>query len=701
MEAPSDSGEQAGILIVDDRPEKLLALEAALEDLNQRVVRAYSGREALHCLLNDDFAVILLDVNMPGMDGFETAELIRRRPSSRHVPIIFITAYGDDPFVAKGYSLGAVDYLTTPFAPEVLRSKVGVFVSLYQMTAQVRRQSEALRRRAGQLQMLSTASMAINSAATIEQMLQSVTDSARELIGSHFCATLILADPLQLQQNAPIRAAISFSDRYSQWSKRSVKLDILAGAIMARSPTATRLSEIEMREHPDWEIFSKLNLPSNRGGLLAAPLTGRDGKNLGLILLLDRMKGSFGGDDEAMLVQLAQITSIAIQNVMFAQERDANRIKDEFLATLSHELRTPLNAIVGWTQLLRMENLPREIVHGLDVIDRNVKAQTTLIEDLLDVSRVSSGKMRLNITEASLESVAQAAVESVRPAADAKNIHLEAELGGSAKMRCDPDRLQQVIWNLLANAVKFTPFQGRVRVSIQCANREAKIEIADTGQGIDPAFLPYVFDRFRQADSSMTRSHGGLGIGLTIVRHIVELHGGSVSAHSPGLGLGATFIVTLPISPLAASTSVPAADPQKSAHGHVNGEDNIKLGGKQVLVIDDEADALELLREILSRADAKVTGAASVREAMAWVDKYTPDVVISDIAMPDEDGLSMIRNLRKLPPERGGNTPAIALTAYGREEDRARALDAGFQMHLTKPVQAKQLVAAVAQLAGK
>jgi signal transduction histidine kinase/DNA-binding response OmpR family regulator len=693
----NEAGAQANILIVDDKPENLLALEAVLQDLDQRIVRAYTGREALRCLLNEDFAVILLDVNMPGMDGFETAGLIRGRPSSQHIPIIFITAFGDDPLVAKGYSLGAVDYLTSPFAPEVLRSKVGVFVSLYQMTAQTRRQSEALRRRAGQLQMLSTASIAINSAPSVEQMIRAVTDYARELIGSHFCGSLILADPLQTHRPSPIRAAAAFSDRFSQWRNRAIKLEPVAGTIIAQSPIAIRLSESELREHPDWEIFRKLELPTARGGLLAAPLSGRDGKNLGLILLMDRGKESFSSDDEAILVQLAQITSIAIQNIIFAQEREANRIKDEFLATLSHELRTPLNAIVGWTQILRTENLPDDAAHGLDVIERNVKAQTKLIEDLLDVSRVSSGKMRLQMSDVPLEQIVQSSVDAIRPAADAKNIQLELEIGGSAKISGDPDRLQQVVWNLLANAVKFTPPQGQVHVRLECVNHHAQIQIADTGQGIDGAFLPFVFDRFRQADNTMTRSHGGLGIGLTIVRHIVELHGGSVAAHSPGLGSGATFTVTLPTSPFHKAPSVPAVAPKNSAPHAVNG---IKLSGKKVLVIDDEPDALELIREILSRAEAKVTAASSVREAMECMGKCMPHVLVSDIAMPGEDGFQMIQMLRQLPAASGGNTPAIALTAYAREEDRIRALTAGFQMHLTKPVEPQQLIAAVARLAG-
>jgi signal transduction histidine kinase/DNA-binding response OmpR family regulator len=689
---------RAGILIVDDKPGKLLALEAVLEDLNQRIVCANSGREALRHLLNEDFAVILLDVNMPDMDGFEAASLIRQRPSSRHVPIIFITALGDETHMARGYSLGAVDYINAPVIPEVLRSKVSVFVELYHKSAQVHRQSETLRRRATQLQKLSSASMAINSAIAIEQMLQIVADSARDIVDSHQCLAMYIADVASISRKKTIRSATSFSDRHAKWRGREIHLDPLASAVIAQNPAATRLSTMELRDHPDWETLRGLAIPTIHGGILAAPLKGRGGKNLGIVVLLDRASGEFNGDDEAILTQLAQITSIAIQNAIFAQEREANRLKDEFLATLSHELRTPLNAIVGWTQLLRTEQLTPQVEHGLDVIDRNVKAQTKLIEDLLDVSRITTGKMRLNLRNITLAPIVEAAIDAIRPAADAKNLALSAGLADDVSVCGDPDRLQQVVWNLLSNAVKFTPANGQVHVTLEKVDSRAQIHVADTGQGIEPEFVRFVFDRFRQADSSTTRSHGGLGIGLTIVRHIVELHGGLVAARSAGLDQGATFTVTLPTSmpmlpaapprPACAATSSPSAPAEPPAN----------IAGKSVLLVDDEPDAREVVREILHRAGADVLPAASVREAFEHFSQTVPDVVVSDLAMPGEDGYSFIHDIRQFPPDRGGRTPAIALTAYAREEDRIRAISAGFQMHLTKPVDPRQLLAAIAHL---
>jgi signal transduction histidine kinase len=692
----SDSDRRASILIVDDKPEKLLSLQVVLEDLGQRIVCANSGRDALRHLLTGEFAVILLDVNMPDMDGFEAAALIRQRPSLQHLPIIFITAFGDEMHAARGYQLGAVDYIHTPVIPEILRSKVSVFVDLYRMNAQVRRQSETLRRQATQLQKLAAASMAINSAVTIEQMLQIVADSARDIVGSDQCLALFGAKTA-MPTVRPAFAA-SFSDRLARWRDQELNLDAIASTVIAQTPSATRLSGPELREHPDWEIIRSLKIPSVEGGLLAAPLTDRSGKNLGSIILLDHAAATFTSDDEAMLVQLAQIASIAIQNAIFAREREANRLKDEFLATLSHELRTPLNAIVGWTQLLRMEKLPDEASRGLDVIDRNVRAQTKLIEDLLDVSRITTGKMRLNRREVALAPVVAAAIEAMRPAAEAKRIELTSRLAGEVRANADPDRLQQVVWNLLSNAVKFSAAQSSVHVSLESVNSHAQIRVTDRGQGIEPEFLRFVFERFRQAESAATtRKHGGLGIGLSIVRHIVELHGGTVAAHSAGLGQGAEFTVTLPA--LAATAAAPAGRTGGAGAPVSSRLDPVKLTGKRVLVVEDRSDARELIGEILRRADAEVYVVASVRDAFECLSGMVPDVLISDLAMPEEDGYSLIRALRQFPVERGGQTPAIALTAFAREEDRLRALSAGFHMHLSKPVEPRQLVAAVAYLA--
>ena len=377
----------------------------------------------------------------------------------------------------------------------------------------------------------------------------------------------------------------------------------------------------------------------------------------------------------------------------------ANRTKDEFLATLSHELRTPLNAILGWAQLLRMGGLPPEdIGHGLEAIERNAKVQAQLVEDLLDLSRIISGKLRLETKPIDLPTVLDAALDSVRPAAEAKGIRLIPLLDASASpVLGDAGRLQQVIWNLLSNAIKFTPAKGKVELILQRMNGHAEILVSDTGMGINPAFLPYVFDRLRQADSSSTRRHGGLGLGLSIARHLIESHGGTIEARSEGEGRGATFVVSLPLSLNAVvKDNLPS---RSTSDTDVGGTVRRQLDGVRVLVVDDEADARDLVSRVLRHDGAEVRTAESGAEALRAIDEQHPDVLVSDIAMPDQDGYELIRQVRLREPAQGGRLPAIALTAFARKEDRDKAIRAGYQTHLSKPVEPFRLSAAVAELA--
>ncbi len=371
------------------------------------------------------------------------------------------------------------------------------------------------------------------------------------------------------------------------------------------------------------------------------------------------------------------------------------RIKDEFLATLSHELRTPLNAILGWSQILQEPNLPpEELKQGLEVIERNTRIQAQLIEDLLDLSRIISGKLRLSTRPLDLPAVIEAAIESVRPAAEARQIELLTELDPAAgAVRGDPGRLQQVVWNLLSNAVKFTPHRGQVRIALRRVESNVEIEVSDNGAGIAPGVLPHVFDRFRQGDSSTTRKHGGLGLGLAIVKQLVEVHGGTVSAQSEGEGRGATFRVHLPL--LAVQGDAPP-HPAESAEG-----DAPDLRGMHVLVVDDEPDARDMVRRVLEHGGARVCAAGSADEAVEMLRQFKPDILLSDIGMPHRDGFDLIREIRALPPEGGGDIPAAALTAFARAEDRERALTSGYQTHLAKPIEPAALLAAVANLAGR
>src|SRR6201988_2491940 len=379
-----------------------------------------------------------------------------------------------------------------------------------------------------------------------------------------------------------------------------------------------------------------------------------------------------------------------------AEAEAANRIKDEFLATLSHELRTPLTSLLGWASVLREAKRDEKVLNqGLEAIDRNARVQAQLIDDLLDVSRIVSGKLNLDVRPLDLASIARAAINVVRPAADAKGISLdysaEPRLGA---ISADSARLHQIIWNLLSNAVKFTPHGGKIIVRVERDGTDACVVVRDTGQGIEAEFLPRVFDRFRQADSSTTRSFGGLGLGLAIVRHLVELHGGTVSAHSDGVTRGATFTATFPL--LADRT-----EPIAIAHKEPAFAEFHSLDGLRVLLVDDEPEARQIISTVITRTGAEVEACESAHEALAKLAEWKPDVILSDIAMPDEDGYSFIGKVRALPRDKGGDTPAAALTAYARDIDRRQALAAGYQMHIAKPIGAGQPVTMIARLAGR
>ena len=379
----------------------------------------------------------------------------------------------------------------------------------------------------------------------------------------------------------------------------------------------------------------------------------------------------------------------------------ANLAKDEFIAVVSHELRTPLNAILGWVRLLGAGNLgPEDLAEAVSVIERNAMSQSRLIEDLLDVSRIISGKLRLNVRTVDLPGVVKDAVKTVQPAADVKSIRVEIILDpNAAPVSGDADRLQQVVWNLVSNAVKFTPKKGRVQVRLARVNSHVELRVSDTGIGIDPQFLPHVFERFTQADSSSTRSHSGLGLGLGITRHLVELHGGSIEVFSEGANRGAVFVVTLPIMILHATDRPERAHPTVAAGLPFTPSQTLR--GVRVVAVDDDADARKLLEVVLTHSQAEVTVVATASEAVDAVRRLRPDVLLSDIEMPSEDGYNLIARVRALGPDEGGNTPAAALTAYARVEDRTRALRAGFQQHLPKPVEPAELVAVVANLAGR
>jgi signal transduction histidine kinase len=523
---------RARILIVDDLPDKLLIYSSLLEDIDAEIVEARSGTEALKRVLEGSFAVILLDVNMPDIDGLETATLIRGHRNGRHTPIIFITSYADEMQTARGYALGAVDYILSPIVAPVLRTKVQVFVDLYNAHAALARSNQELETRV---------------------------------------------------------------------KERTAELEQLS------------------------------------------------------------------------------------------------RLKDEFLATMSHELRTPLNAIFGWVTLLRTRRLDEPTQErALETIERNARAQKRLIEDLLDVSRIVTGKVALEIMPVDPRRVVEAALETMAPAAQTKGITVVPLLDtGVATVRGDFARLQQIVCNLLSNAIKFTPSGGKVDVCLAHRNGEAEISVSDSGQGIKPEFLPLVFDRFRQEDGSISRRHGGLGLGLAIVRHLVELHAGSVEAFSAGEGKGSRFVVRLPTR---LGVAARGATAEEVVASHTTSS---MLAGVRLLVVDDEAGARELIANVLQGYGAEVCLAESGQAALTKLFEQRPHVLVADLGMPGMDGYALIEQVRALDPDFGGQTPAIAVTGYASPLDRLRALQAGYQNHVAKPVEPQELAIVIASLTGR
>ncbi|OYE01681.1 hybrid sensor histidine kinase/response regulator [Nostoc sp. 'Peltigera membranacea cyanobiont' 232] len=666
---------KVNILLVDDKLENLLALEAILEKLGENLVRATSGEEALRCLLHQDFAVILLDVQMPGMDGFETATLIRNRGRSRHTPIIFLTAFStSDQMLFKGYALGAVDYLLKPLDPNILTSKVTVFVELFKKTEAVKLQTAQL--------------VAVNAELRqSEERLRSLSTSSPvgifEIDTEGGCR---YTNP-RYQAICGLKAAESLEKSWLE----SVHLEDREQAVASWSTYIYygRDYSEEFRFQTAQGIVRWVQVRSS-------PMLSGQGELLGYVGTLE---------DITERKQAEEVRAQVIREQTARQEAEAaNRMKDEFLAVLSHELRTPLTSMLGWSKILRSKKLDDKATsRALEAIERNAISQMQLIEDILDVSRIIRGQLRLNVSAVNLISVMEAALEAVRPLAEPKEILFNTMLDTSVgSVYGDPARLQQIVWNLLTNAIKFTPKGGRVEVNLsvvwseeqQTTQKYAQIQVSDTGIGISSEFLPKVFERFRQADSTTTRSHNGLGLGLAIVRHLVELHKGTIFAQSPGTGQGATFTVKLPLL-----QDNRGNRGNREATGEISSSvASTPLAGLRVLVVDDEADTRNFLSFMFEEYGAFAIAVASVDEALAVLEQAKADILISDIGMSEQDGYTLIRKLRSLEPEKGGCIPAIALTAYTREEDRLEALSAGFQQHLSKPIDPTKLIAMVASL---
>ena len=584
-----------------------------------------------------------------------------------------------------------------------------------------RRVQDAVREEALVLDLLNRTGAAIASTLDIELLLQTVTDVATTLSGASFGA---------------------FFYNKVDASGETFQLYTLSGAPRERferfgHPRATALFAPTFRGDPPVRIDDVLadprygHWPPHHGmpeghpavrSYLAVSVKLRSGEAVGGLFFGHPEAGVFTERSERLVVGIAAQASIAIDNARLYEEtkrmlveREAwveveraaradlarvSRLKDEFLSTLSHELRTPLTAMLGWAKVLQLKSAdPATLDRGLQAISRNASAQAKLIEDLLDMSRIISGKVRLDVQPTDLVHVAEMAVDAARPAADAKQISLRTLLDPAAgAVSGDPNRLQQVLWNLLSNAVKFTPRGGAIDVVLQRVASHVELSVVDTGIGIAADFLPNVFDRFRQADSSVTRRHSGLGIGLSIVKQLVELHGGTVSAHSAGADRGTTFTVTLPLSALRRAPDEPHAAGRAAAAAKLPALD---LSGLRILVVDDDSDTRELIAHLLGDRGVDVHIASSAAEALPLLERLLPDLLLSDIGMPERDGYELIADVRRLAASKGGRVPAIALTAFARSEDRTRAMMAGYQVHVSKPIEPDELLATVAGLAGR
>nr|WP_229202256.1 ATP-binding protein [Pseudoduganella aquatica] len=583
---------------------------------------------------------------------------------------------------------------------------------------QVKRVQEALRDESAILELLNSTGNALASKRDLRSLLQEVTDAATRISGARFGAFFYNSTSadggvltLYTLSGLPPEAFARFPHP---------RATTLFGPSMRGEGT---LRSDDLLQDPRYgQNAPHHGVPNGHPTVrsyMALPVVSRSGEVIGSLFFGHPEPRMFNERTERIVGGIAAQAAVAIDNarlyeaaqqaaeerkILLDSERSAraeaertSQMKDEFLATLSHELRTPLTAILGWAQVLRRGSRDEADLHkGLQTIERNARAQAQLIEDLLDMSRITSGKVLLDIQTLSPLTVVDAAIETVRPAADAKNILIERDFHSIGLVAADPSRLQQVIWNLLTNGIKFTPKGGALKVSVTEADGHVAITVADTGIGIRPEFLGHVFERFRQADSTTTRRHGGLGLGLSIVKHLVEQHGGTVSVSSPGEGRGASFTVGLP---LASGHNGAAPQPRAMAPlpPSVPADTGLRdLSGLRVLVVDDEIDARDLIRRILSDCNAVVLTAANAAEALALVERERPSLLVSDIGMPDVDGFELLAQVRALGAARGGGLPAIALTAFARSEDRLRALECGFRDHVSKPVEPAELVSAVA-----
>ncbi|WP_328700236.1 ATP-binding response regulator [Caenimonas soli] len=667
--------EKVNILVVDDLPEKHVVFGSILEELGQNIVSARSGQEALRHILEQEFAVILLDVNMPDIDGLETASLIRQYKKSSQTPIVFITAYVDEVQAKRGYALGAVDYIPSPVVPEVLRSKVRVFVELFRMNRQLQLQaaarealarSEAARAAAEEAihraDYLSEAGQQLSRSLHIEDTIKALFDVAVPMLADKAVLALANADGSLGRMEAHPASAGDATESLPQ-SLRDVLTRVL-----------------EKKQFDLWR-------EGDQAAAVCPLLAG--GRVLGALILLApaaRMDSS----RVALAKEVVSRASIAMENArLYTAIQDADRRKNEFLAMLAHELRNPLAPIRNAVHIMQGGDVSLPTMNwARDVIGRQADHMARLIDDLLDVSRIVQGKVVVRPEKLSLASLVERSVEASAPRVAARDQELKVELPEQpVVLNGDAVRLAQVLANLINNASKFSGPNTQVVLSATYADGELKISVKDQGAGIDPAFLPHIFDLFAQADQSLDRSQGGLGIGLTLVKHLVELHGGRVAAHSEGVGRGTEVTVYLP-----ARLAEPGETPTPASGSRAP----VVLGKvpARILVVDDLAASAETLMTLLEMEGFEVKVASEGMAALKIAEEFRPDVVLLDIGLPGMNGFEVANRLRTQPESR--DALMIALTGYGEAESRSRSVQAGFDFHMVKPADVNLLLSMLA-----
>jgi signal transduction histidine kinase/DNA-binding response OmpR family regulator len=645
----------ARVLLADDNADMRDYVARLLRGRFQVQVTA-DGKEALAAALAEPPDLVLSDIMMPELDGFGLLRALRADERTSSIPVLMLSARAGDEARIEGLEAGADDYLVKPFSARELVARVSTHLQI----ARLRKTAERERTR-------------------LYDIFMQVPVACAVMIGAEF--RFEVANPAYCEMvNRSNIVGKTFLEVFPELHDHA-SLHLITRVLETQEPERTVEMNVPIvRKGRQRNLFFNINVQPLQNNL-RAPNEQADG----IVVIANEVT--------------EQVLARQRVDGLRATAEQASRAKDEFLSTLSHELRTPLNAIIGWATLLRQGNLsPERIPRALETVERNAYAQARLIDDMLDLSRIEQGKLVLSVGPLEMVRVVEAAIEAVRPAADAKGVRLQPVLDSHATIVGDADRLQQVVWNLLSNAIKFTPKEGRVMVRLRREHSFVEIAVADNGQGISGDFLPFVFDRFRQADPTFTRTTGGLGLGLAIVRSLVELHGGTVSAESDGTGHGATFVVRLPTAPLRAEQApMPEAVPQGAPHGK-SFECPAELKGLRVLVVDDEPETRDLLSYVIEQCDAQVQTAADAMTALHALASQRFDVLISDIGMPVMDGYALIQRVRALPADRGGSLPALSLTAYARSEDRTRALRAGFNMHLAKPIDPSELLVVLAAM---